>query len=110
MWFDMVVAVCCSNSGECELDWGANMAWGWPFLLRLAEARRRRLRQATPHNGTSSKCPPATGDAQPKRHVGSWVSSAVRIQTSFVVHASMVEAKHAHLLRMTTVGGLHVSH
>lgn len=38
--------VLCSNSGQCELDWGAPMAWGWPFLLRLAEARRRRSRQS----------------------------------------------------------------
>ena len=32
------------SSGECDLDWGAPMAWGWPFLLRLAGAHRRRRR------------------------------------------------------------------
>lgn len=31
-----------------ELDWGAPMAWGWPFLLRLAAAHRRRRHRSNP--------------------------------------------------------------
>ena len=58
-----------SNSGECELDWGAHMAWGWPFLLRLAAARRRRWRPAFPladrTHDRPPDCPPASGAALP---------------------------------------------
>ena len=60
------------------MDWGAPMAWGWPFLLRLAAAHRRRRERLVPPGTASGEAEtpslaslPSTG-AQPtsvRRHI-----------------------------------------
>ena len=52
-----VFSILCS-SGGCDLDWGAPMAWGWPFLLRLAGAHRRRPRRPQPPARSLLPAPP----------------------------------------------------
>ena len=44
----------CSSGEEVEVDWGAPMAWGWPFLLRLAAAHRRRQPRLAPPGSASA--------------------------------------------------------